>query len=375
MAVFCAMAGNANTQITNEINNLVIQASLILHPAPIQPARGKWRSARLVAKSRGYHHTFVPSARFPQEFSFMHTVLDNQFSDIEPLTEKIKAWDLEFRLMKRGEFGAQLTQVAGPDLLITAASFGSRLHQSGSAPPGYRTFALPGEGCSDFWWLGYAVDDRAILRFGTDNELHAVSTEGFSVCTISIHQGYIDEISDRLGVSCPSTDRGVTRVAPIQMQALRRLVRSAMRTPGEHARRTAGHRFVESLLTYCAGGEQLRLLGPRSRDRAVIRVVDFLDQHGHSHPNLSELCKVAHVSERTLQYAFRERYELSPNQFVRLWQLNTARRQLLRTKRTDKSVATIAAQCGFHDPSVFSQHYRSLYGERPSTTMARKKSD
>jgi len=305
----------------------------------------------------------------------MHTVLDNQFSDIEPLTEAIRAWDLELRLMEKGGFGAKLKQVAGPDLLITAARFGSRLHQSGSTPPGYRTFALPGEGCSEFWWLGYAVDDLSILRFGKDGELHAVSTGGFAVYTVSIRQHFIDALSDDLQVSCPTTDRGVTRVGRLQMQALRQLVRSAILATGEHARRAAGHQFVECLLTCCANGEQLRPPGPRSRDRAVMRVVDFLDQHGHSHPNLADLCRVAHVSERTLQYAFRERYQLSPNQFVRLWQLNTARQQLLRKSRTDTSIAGIAAQCGFHDPSVFSRHYRSLYGERPSTTMTRKTAD
>ena len=112
----------------------------------------------------------------------------------------------------------------------------------------------------------------------------------------------------------------------------------------------------------------------RNRDQAIKRIIEYLTENGCNRPNLSELCKVAHVSERTLQYAFRERYGLSPVQFVRYWHLNSARQLLLSSSLDGRTIDDIAGMCGFFDPIVFARHYRLLHGELPSATIAKANS-
>jgi AraC family ethanolamine operon transcriptional activator len=300
----------------------------------------------------------------------MQIILDTRSSDLDALAASTRAWDLDFNLFRRGGFVGQLRQLGMPDMLLTHARFGCKLHQSGTTPPGFRTFVVPGQGCSAFWWLGYAVDDCSILRFGTDAELQAVSDDGFSVCTISLRSDYLENLAQTLGVPGPPTQRGVTRLAAEQMTVLRQLVTSAVFNADAPLRSAAARRLAERLVTYCAAGEAAAPPRLRSRDQAIGRVVEFLDQHADLLPDLGDLCRVAHVSERTLQYAFRERYGMSPNRFVRCWRLNAARRLLRGSEYRNKTIASVAAQCGFHDPSLFARHYRLLHHELPSETIA-----
>lgn len=301
----------------------------------------------------------------------MDIVLDNRFADLDLLATHTQAWDLDFRLTEKGGFRGRIRQVAISGLLISYARFNSRLHQRGTTPLGYRTFALPTDGCQGFWWLGYEVDSRCIMRFGDDSELASVSQSDFTVYTVSLSEGLLQHMSGSLGVSCPATGRAVTRVPERQMAELLALARFAVFRSDPAQRQIAAQQFTERLLIYCASGQHLPRPKPRSRDRAIQKVLGFLHDTDGAQPSLPELCRIAHVSERTLQYAFRDRYGLSPNQFVKCWQLNAAHRLIQSEAKDRRPVAVIAAECGFLDPSVFAKHYRQLHGELPSTTKAR----
>lgn len=303
----------------------------------------------------------------------MQVVLDDQIEDLDLLTARTRAWDLDLRLTQRGGFAGRIRQLALPELLISYARFCSKLHQSGATPPGFRTFGVPAAGCRGFWWLGYRVDERCLMRFDADSELACVSDVDFAVYTISLRSDYLDKLAAAFHVPPFATDRGMARIPATQMIELRALATSATFGPSDQLRATAAHQLAQRLMTFCAAGEPVSRPNPRSRDRAIRRVVEYLNQHGDTLPDLPDLpvlCEIAHVSERTLQYAFRERYGVSPNLFVRHWQMNAARKLLKTSARDRKTVAAVAAKCGFHDPSVFARQYRFLHGELPSATVA-----
>lgn len=318
-----------------------------------------------------YRETSQLHTEFPQDGPPMNLILDNQFSDLDLLTTCTRDWDLEFRLMHKGGFSGQIRQVALPHLLITYARFGSRLHQSGSTPPGFRTFGLPSANFHGLWWLGYEADGRSLFKFGADRELAAVSDSDFAVYNISLRLDYLERLAEALGAPCVATDREIVRIPAARMKDLRVLARAATFHSSERPRDVAAHQLAEGLVTSCAAGKTLPRPSPRSRDGAVKRVLEYLDEYPDVLPDLPTLCGIAHVSERTLQYAFHERYGISPNAFVRGWQLNSARRMLRSSNRDKWSIADIAAQCGFYDPSLFASHYRLLFGELPSATSAK----
>ena len=79
----------------------------------------------------------------------------------------------------------------------------------------------------------------------------------------------------------------------------------------------------------------------RMRDVALKRVEDFLEEFPNDPHTVRDICRLASVSERTLQYAFRERFGIPPKSYLLALRLNGVHRGLknadpVSTKITDK---------------------------------------
>lgn len=89
----------------------------------------------------------------------------------------------------------------------------------------------------------------------------------------------------------------------------------------------------------------------------------------HAEPlRLEELSRAVNVSWRTLDYAFREHYGMTPKSYLTAVRLNKARKALLVAEPGD-TVEGIAARWGFFHPSRFATRYREQFGELPSQTI------
>lgn len=86
---------------------------------------------------------------------------------------------------------------------------------------------------------------------------------------------------------------------------------------------------------------------------------------------IDDLAREADVSVRTLRNAFLEYYGVSPNRYFMLRRLHAARDTLRKAELEETTVTTVAAQFGFWQFGRFSGHYRRLFGELPSETLAR----
>jgi len=84
------------------------------------------------------------------------------------------------------------------------------------------------------------------------------------------------------------------------------------------------------------------------------------------------LSDIAGVSKRTLQYAFKERFGIPPNVYVRRWKLNSVRRLILQADPEEVTISQIATNLGFSHLGQFSTDYRKLFAELPSTTLGSK---
>jgi len=84
--------------------------------------------------------------------------------------------------------------------------------------------------------------------------------------------------------------------------------------------------------------------------------------------DLQSMAKATGLSPRTLQRTFRAEYGLCPQEWLRIERLHRVRGELLKSR---SSVTRTATRWGFLHLGRFSQHYRELFGERPSETLAR----
>jgi AraC-like DNA-binding protein len=104
---------------------------------------------------------------------------------------------------------------------------------------------------------------------------------------------------------------------------------------------------------------------------AVQRACRFIDAHLTERITLADMCEAAGARPRTLEYGFREFYDVGPMSFLRTLRLSRVRRELSRAPPTTASVTLSARRWHFSHMGQFSRDYRRLFGESPSATLAR----
>lgn len=109
-----------------------------------------------------------------------------------------------------------------------------------------------------------------------------------------------------------------------------------------------------------------------TRNTGVKNVVEFLHHYAAEVPTISELCKIAKLSERNLQYAFKEYLGITPVRYLRLVRLNGVKRDLLHTAPEETRVVDIAMNWGFVELGRFAKEYRQLFHELPSETLMKR---
>ena len=114
----------------------------------------------------------------------------------------------------------------------------------------------------------------------------------------------------------------------------------------------------------------LRTMGSRTpqsvrRPDLVVRARDYIVAHLGTDFSIDEMARSLEVSNRVLNYAFRDTLGVSPLQYVLTQKLHWARRQL---KSSEMTVTQICHQNGFNTPSRFTRQYFRLFGELPSAT-------
>ncbi|EJM85319.1 helix-turn-helix domain-containing protein [Pseudomonas sp. GM60] len=111
----------------------------------------------------------------------------------------------------------------------------------------------------------------------------------------------------------------------------------------------------------------------RAEERAVMkRIGEWAADSPEETLNLLELSRVAGVSLRQLQHAFKAYTGMTPTHWLRLRRLNSAHRELLNRSPMETTVAEVAMQWSFWHLGRFSSSYRALFKELPSQTLARK---
>ncbi|KGJ89631.1 helix-turn-helix domain-containing protein [Colwellia psychrerythraea] len=112
-----------------------------------------------------------------------------------------------------------------------------------------------------------------------------------------------------------------------------------------------------------------RRVNQSKRCEGVRQVMDYLHSYGDSVPTIPELCKIAKLSERNLQYGFKEYLGVTPIRYLRLLRLNGVRRDLLINQCDSNKVVDVALNWGFIELGRFASEYRQLFQELPSTTL------
>lgn len=303
--------------------------------------------------------------------------LDARFFHLEDLCEQVKMWNLDFRMLSACDEATEAGRViqAGTGAVgYGYCALNASIDQSGSAPPGVVTFAIKGKETGRVWWRNLDTEADDILIYQPGSEVKCISGPRFSVQTVSASWDVIAGICNSMQLRLPrsSTLPETIRAEPTRLAAIQSLLHSIFTEMGVGFQETLMGILEMLVPLWVAQANTSTHARPsiRSRDRAIGTCLEFLDSADLQDTGLRHLREVSDVSERTLQYAFRERFGMTAQAFLRFRRLSRTRELIQLETNGSRSIGELAATQGLWHHGRFTADYKKLYGETPSETRS-----
>lgn len=308
------------------------------------------------------------------------------FSDFDLYHESAVNWNLDFRLLSKNDFHAYLSMYLSDTVQITRTKMNGKVEQYGLTPVGYRSIVIPANPKTYFNWLHKNVNANQLLIFPKNGTLDAVSYNGFDVFVIAIEEKLLYEMLENLEFLNAKKlfkagneqyinlsqlfAEAFIKTADIFMQQAMEIQLMGIDTNNLQPE------LIDSLLTpllrYVEDSKKMIGFSPqRRRDKAVIKAIDIINNQTGKPSSIGELCRLTNVSERTLEYAFLEKYKISPSEYIKANRLHKVKNALVSARGKNNQISTIANQQGFWHMGQFSADFKSQFGILPSEVLSR----
>jgi AraC family ethanolamine operon transcriptional activator len=283
--------------------------------------------------------------------------------------------------VESGPFSGELLMAGNATALLTRAKLGRKMIQKGATPRGMITIGILADPAISLYWRNIDISGDVLFVFPENGELDSISHGDFDVFAISIAE-------ETLNQSCNSLELPDVRALINNDEAFlcnsykMAQLRAWLSSTGHNLASMAGsglstaymqhieQELADKLVSVFAERHQpVRRKSIRKRDIALLTAKSYIDESDGGTLTVPQLCKVAAVSQRTLEYAFRERYGLTPKNYLQLHRLNNVRRQLRMADPKNGQVTDIARQHGFWHMGAFGADYKNMFAELPSKTL------
>jgi AraC family ethanolamine operon transcriptional activator len=300
--------------------------------------------------------------------------------DVDDQAQALEGWKQSYEQLGRGRFSGQTRQLLMDDGMLLRESTNLPLREEIAPPPDHWVFAMPEVMHPDTRFAGRTLQGSSLIPLLPGQEYELLATGTLDLVAVSVHRRVVESLDVALQ-DWLYTLRGACTVAllPRAAAAALSLLQQAVAQAEAFACNAAGADQCQLLTAVVSG---LVCLGAKSskaasldavprraqaRQQVVRRAVEFMHAHLQQDIRAADICAAAYASQRTLQYCFEECLRVTPLAYLRALRLNQARRML--KSRFAPSITEVAGLMGFSSSSHFTQHYRAMFGELPSSTL------
>ena len=310
-----------------------------------------------------------------------HLLAERRFEDIEELNDLVQGWDFEFHQLKAGRSPAELLQLGRPEFMLTRFYFEQPYHQRGCTAQDALTIGLTEEGIDEVTTPDGAVQQDDILCFPSGRELSCVSRPHFKGYSLSISETLIDKVAESCGLQVGASIGAVQQVLHCRrsdMNTIRRQLRRASRNLAQIKKAANSPEIIRDLefnlirhlllaITVSRPTDQLNLT---NRKQIVLqRARDYIEANADKPITVLELAKASGSCVRTLEYVFRDYFDVTPKAYLKSRRLVAVRHELLHSLHSKPLINEIANRWGFWHMSQFAADYSHFFGELPSETL------
>lgn len=293
----------------------------------------------------------------------------------------MRPWELICTPM-RGSFGYEMVYLTTPSLVIYYERYDACLRLRGTGPPKMLAFAVPvcAKPDTTYWKAPQAATGFPCMLPGALDVLFAKGHRQIIVLVeLPLLRSHLaPEAVSRLEAAAsvhllPAAADDVTALGAWLLRMLREVrTRPRVLYYAEAIRSLEAdlvHRLANAFYPHACD-----LAGTKDPRRitGLNRALDYLRGRQPGEVTVSALCEVAALSQRSLERAFQDRFDLTARDYLSLRRYNAVRRSLMAARKGEGSVAEIAYEHGFYELGRFAGNYSRMFGERPSQTLARE---
>ena len=270
----------------------------------------------------------------------------------------LTAWQSQYFQLGRGHFIGTMYEASLGSLYVGCESYNVATEQRCSAPRDsllyFRGGSVDGTLVGRSWVQGTPLDpDMGVLCLDTCDMQVITPTNYGGVCSVIPLEM----------LACVAGDLDLRALFPrsawIALDAgelrdldslIEQILVGSTDSPTEATRGHASRRqhdvitAAANVLRHASTGDRR---APRPDTRAYIfnKARELIHESPEDPPSVGEICARLRVSERTLEYVFLERTQLSPKAYVLSFRLNRVCQDLLSGKQA--SICSLAMNCGF----------------------------
>lgn len=302
------------------------------------------------------------------------------YNHIDERIASLQGWDLEITQLEPGTYEcAQLNASTGDYRYVFMQHNRKVLNRACNSEPGFQ-FCFNLTEHSPPHHVDYSAEHPMICCVPSGQEVRVVVPGGFEGAALFISSERYHQLLERhfdAPFCCPPR-HGLTFYHPDSDQhrqlcrtllQIRTTFRNQVIASGgvdQHLREwlhnITEQQLIPQLLEVMANGNDRPL---RRRPQRFLAALQLIFDNLDSPPNINELAKMLDTSPRNLQYLFKQHLGLSPKQFIKLYRLNIARRQLWQSRYSRGIVTDIANQLGYWHMGGFARDFKQLFHFNP----------
>ena len=284
----------------------------------------------------------------------------------------------EYVQMERGAFRCRWNVVSTPDVVLQFAHEGIAIARRLRIAANRCAIVVPLSVPDTARWDARPVKRDEMIVCGPAAEVYAFDPGGTSFVLISMpaHSATAAVVKDLLHDGAATrTLRPCARDARALQHRLRAIaaaVEAGIVVDGPLLAAGLDRAMAEWLMRTVPSDWHTK---ERLRSSEIVRCAEaFFRQHVDESITIAQLSSIAGVSERGLRNAFYDVYQTSPKRYLRQWRLHRVRHALRASRSSVESVTAVATRHGLYELGRFAVEYRELFGEPPSHTLYRARS-
>jgi AraC family ethanolamine operon transcriptional activator len=301
--------------------------------------------------------------------------------DVYEQAQAQEGWSLQYDQMSCGKFSGQVHLIQLPGVSLVHEGANQAVRQRGDLSDDSYLFALPASTCTTAAMFSGTTVGQHDVMVGPSDGLDLCSPANFNLIGIVVDAELLESLWARTHHQSAASWVSHQRVVSIGADRAQRLLdmhrnifdgSQAAFPLAAHANALETLRddvILEWIDALPAHGDMNDLRTISMRKAVVDRACEWMLQTSDDQAlSMLEICKRVGVSRRKLNYCFQEILGMSPMKYQRITRLNRTQ-QALKQAQTGESVFDIASRWGFWHMGQFSQDYKRLFGELPSTTL------